>query len=61
MQMESVGCLVSNISWDGEVPDEMESPCKETPQVSATNLDVVTNPSETRLSMFGVRLLRESP
>ena len=61
MQMESVGCLVSNISWDGEVPDEKESPCKETPQVSATYLDVVRNPSETRLSMFGVRLLRESP
>ena len=61
MQMESVGCLVSNISWDGEVPDKMESPCKETPQVSATYLDVVRNPLETRLSMFGVRLLREGP
>ena len=50
MQFESVGCFVSNTSCDGEVPDEMESPCKKT-QVSVTSLDITTNSSETNMQL----------
>ena len=60
MQFESVGCFVSNTSCDGEVPDEMESPCKKT-QVSITSLDVAMNPLETQMSMLEVSFLRKSP
>ena len=54
MQLESVECMVSNTSFDGEVPNEMESPCQETVQVSITSLGVATNPSETNMQLESV-------
>ena len=53
MQFDSVGCTGSNTSFDGEVPGEMESPCKKT-QVSITSLDVATNPLETNMQFGSV-------
>ncbi|XP_027054326.1 uncharacterized protein LOC113681438 [Pocillopora damicornis] len=47
MQLESVGCSLSNNSCDGEVPAEAESPRMKKTQVSITSLDVATNPLET--------------
>ena len=61
MQSDSVGCMLSNTSCDGEVPDEMESQCKKQTQVSVTSGDVATNLSETQMSTLEVSLLRTSP
>ena len=64
MHLESTGCSFSNTSCDGEVLGESESPRENKTQVSATSVDVCTNPTDSKLSrpsMFGVRLLGESP
>ena len=61
MQLESVECMLSNTSCDGEVSDEMESPCKKKTQVSITSLDVAMNPLETQMATLEVSFLRKSP
>ena len=64
MHLESTGCSFSNTSCDGEVLGGSESPRENKTQVSATSVDVCTNPTDSKLSrpsMFGVRLLGESP
>ena len=64
MHLESTGCSFSNTSCDGEVLGESESPRENKTQVSATSVDVCRNPTDSKLSrpsMFGVRLLGESP
>ena len=61
MQLESVGCPVSNTSCIGQVSDVIESPDENKAQVSAASLDVARSPSETKSSMFEVGLLRECP
>ena len=64
MHLESTGCSFSNTSCDGEVLGKSESPRENKTQVSATSVDLCRNPTDSKLSrpsMFGVRLLGESP
>ena len=61
MQLESVGCPVSNTSCIGEVSDAIECQDENKAQVSAASLDVARIPSDTKSSMFEVGLLRECP
>ena len=56
MQLEAVGCSLSNASCDDYVPDENDSPRKNKTQVSSTSLINIP-----RLSMFEVSFLRGSP
>ena len=56
MQLEAVGCSLSNTSCDDYVPDENDSPRKNKTQVSSTSLINIP-----RLSMFEVSFLRGSP
>ena len=61
VQLEPVGCPVSNTSCIGEVLDAIESPDENKTQASKTSLDMARSPSETKSSMFEVDLLREGP
>ena len=61
MQLEPVGCPVSNTSCIGQVPDTTESPDENETQVSVPSLIVARSPSVTKSSMFEVGLLREGP
>ena len=59
MQLEPVGFPVSNTSCIGEVPDTIGSLDENKTQVSAKSLAVARSPSETKLSLFEVGLLRK--
>ena len=61
MQLEPVGCPVSNASCIDQVPDTTESPDENETQVSVLSLDVARSPSVTKSSMFEVGLLKEGP
>ena len=61
VQLEPVGCPVSNTSCIGEVLDAIESPDENKTQASKASLDMARSPSETKSSMFEVDLLREGP